>query len=148
MYKSKSWTLGSFYDAPNENEIVVYRACDSAGASTYKWEYESNVDDQQGPNNNSYHNQTVLIKGFKMTVRWDWLPIVERVERTEWWFVCFLTSLWSTISWRWLSRIRGWSLLLPCTTYQCKLYRRRQHPDSEFLSGLSHHSNYCMCGGK
>ena len=143
MYKSKSWTLGSFYDAPNENEIVVYRPCDSASVSMYKWDYKSNVDDQQGPKNNSYHNQTVLIKGFKVTVRWDWLPIVQQVEMTEWWLVCFFTSLW-----RWLSRIRGWSLLLPCSTYQCKLYIGIDNIPTHCFSQVCPVTHYYMCRDK
>lgn len=111
VFKSKSWTLGSFYNGSQGDEILVHRGpCDRSGTDhtdlfMYDWECEINVDDQEGPQNNTYINQTVLIKGFKMTVRWDWLPVIQRAERTEWWFFCLLVSLWSVISRRWLSRI-------------------------------------------
>ena len=111
VFKSKSWTLGSFYHGTHGNEILIHRqSChssgtDTTGASMYHWECETNVDNPVSPGNNAYLNQTVLLKGFKMTVRWDWLPIVEHAERTEWWLVCFFTSLWSTILQRWLSPV-------------------------------------------
>ena len=69
VYKSKSWTLGSFRDASKGSEILVTRPCDSTGISMYKWQYQSNVDDQQGPKNNFHFNQTVLVQGFNMTMR-------------------------------------------------------------------------------
>lgn len=106
VYKSKSWTLGSFYDGSPGKEILVdQQSCDSTGTSVYDWEYQFNVDHQQGPGNNCYVNQTVIIKGFKITVKWDWLPVVERAERAERWFSRTLASLWSTMNSRWLSRI-------------------------------------------
>ena len=104
VFKSRSWTLGSFSNGSRGEEILVHRLS-SDGSSSYRWECESSVDSPVPPTNNCYLNQTVLIKGFKMTVRWDWLPIIQRAEKAEWWLVCFLTSLWSTISRRWLSRI-------------------------------------------
>ena len=109
-FKSKSWTLGSFYDGSHGDKILAHQYFDSSGSdmtgsSSYRWECESNIDNPVSPRNNPYLNQTVLLKGFKVTVRWDWLPIVERAEGAEWWLVCFLSSLWSTILWRWLSQI-------------------------------------------
>ena len=108
VFKSKSWTLGSFHNGPHGGEILVHRQpCDGSNSTAtfmYDWECVTNLDDQEGPKNNPYTNQTVLIKGFRMTVRWDWLPIVERAEWADWWFACFLASLWSTISRR-LSRM-------------------------------------------
>lgn len=120
VFKSKSWALASFHDGLHGDKILVHRrSCDRSGADrtdsfNYHWECESNVDNPVPPRNNDYLNQTVLLKGFKMTARWDWFPIVEPAERAEWWFVCFLTSLWSTILRRWLSRIG--TCYSPCMT--------------------------------
>ena len=111
VFKSESWTLGSFHNGSCGDEILVHRRpCESSGndrpgSHRFHWECESNVDNPVSPRNNTYLNQTVLLKGFKMTVRWDWLPIVERAEKTEWWLICFLVSLWSTILRQWLSRM-------------------------------------------
>ena len=108
VFKSNSWTLGSFHHGSHGEEILIHRrSCDRAGFSTYHWKSESNVDNPVPPRNNDYLNQAVFLKGFKVTVRWNWLPMVERAEKTEWWLwlICFLTSLWSTISQRWLSRV-------------------------------------------
>ena len=108
VFKSNSWTLGSFFNGSCGDKILVHRRPDGGSGNDslpYHWQCQTNVDDQQGPKNNHYPNQTVLIKGFKMTVRWDWLPIIQRAEMAEWWLVCFLTSLWWTISRQWLSRI-------------------------------------------
>ena len=109
VFKSKSWILGSFHNGSHGDKILVYRKpCDSSNSTAtfmYEWECETNLDDQEGPHNNPYMNQAVLIKGFRMTVRWDWLPIVERAERVDWWLACFLASLWSTVSRWWLGRV-------------------------------------------
>ena len=104
VFKSTSWTLGSFFNRSRDEEILVHRrSC--AGSFSYHWVCETDMDNPVPPINNCYLNQTVLIRGFKMTVRWDWLPIIQRAEKAEWWLVCFLTSLRLTISRRWLSRI-------------------------------------------
>ena len=106
VFKSKSWTLGSFHNGSHGDKIFIHRrSCDTSGSSIYHWKGESNVDSPVPPTNNAYLNQTVLLKGFKVTVRWDWLPIVERAERTEWWVTSFLASLWSTISQGWLPQV-------------------------------------------
>ena len=144
VYKSRSWTLGSFYDGSKDDEILVYRSGDNTSNSEYKWKYQSNVDDQQGPKNNPYLNQAVLVKGFKMTVRWR-LHIVERVERPEWLFICILASLWSAVSWQWLNRIRECCSLIMCGLSMQIVHRHRKRPDSTFLPGLRCYSHYCMC---
>ena len=106
VFKSNSWTLGSFHNGSHGERVFIRRQfCDNSGSSVYRWKCESNVDNPVPPRINAYLNQTVLLKGFKMTVRWNWLPIVERVERSEWWLVCFLVSLWSAISQQWLPRV-------------------------------------------
>ena len=125
VFRSKSWTLASFHNGSHGDKILVHRracdsfGCDRIGSSRYHWECESNVDNPVPPRNNAYLNQTVLLKGFKMTVRWDWLPIVERAEKIEWWFICFLASLWSAILRGWLSRIGVW-FLFPWNPHQHK----------------------------
>ena len=150
VFKSKSWTLGSFYHGTRGNEILIHRrpchssGTDTTGASMYHWECETNVDNPVSPGNNAYLNQTVLLKGFKMTVRWDWLPIVERAERTEWWLVCFFTSLWSTILQRWLSPVGELYSLCHRKLQHKPVHSHQLHPVSEFISGLYCYSDHCM----
>ena len=103
-YKTKTWTLGSFYDGSLGGKILVHRQSHD-GTAMYRWQYQFNVDDQQGPGNNCDVNQTVLMKGFKITVRWDWFPVIERVERSERWFARVLAPLWLIRKFRkWLSQ--------------------------------------------
>ena len=115
MYKSKSWTLGSFCDASRKSEILVTRPCNSAGISIYKWKYQSNVDDQQGPKDNFYFNQTVLVQGFKMTMRKGWLPWS---EWSEWWFARILAKLCLVVSQQWLTRISALCVFMLRNTHQ------------------------------
>ena len=106
VFRSKSWTLGSFYKGSNDCAILVNQLPrGSPDPFMYDWVCEVNMDDKEGPKNNDYLNQTVLIKGFKITMRWDWLPVVERLGGNEWWFISFLASLWSAVLLRWLRRI-------------------------------------------
>ena len=118
MYKSKSWTLGSFYGASKGSEILVTRPCDSAGISMYKWQYQSNVDDQQGPEGNSYLNQTVLVQGFKMTTRKGWLPVDEWSEWSDWWFARILAKLCLAMSPQWLTRTSALCVFVLWKTHQ------------------------------
>ncbi|KAG6369265.1 hypothetical protein JVT61DRAFT_15509 [Boletus reticuloceps] len=105
-YKTKTWTLGSFYDGSSGGEIHVNRQ-PRDDTPEYVWTCEFNVDDQQGPGNNSDVNQTVLIKGFKITARQDWFRKIERVQRPEWWFARVFTAVWPIRkSWKWLSRTK------------------------------------------
>ena len=77
VVKSKSWTLGSFYNGSHGSEILVRRSSSNGnGTFTYQWVSETNVDNQQGPQNNHYLNQTVLLKGFKIMRRGGWLPSI------------------------------------------------------------------------
>ena len=147
VYKSKSWTLGSFEKGTPGKEILVQRqSCNDSGTdSTYEWKYEINVVPQQGPGNNYYVNQTVLIKGFKMTVMWGLLPIVEQVEKTRWWITNFFLSLWSTFSQRWLSPVgKQCSHVVKHLSTQT-VYSHRLLPVSELFSGLYRCLEYCMC---
>ncbi|KAG9316997.1 hypothetical protein JVU11DRAFT_1177 [Chiua virens] len=83
MYKTKAWTLGAFSDGFSDGEIYVDRQSDT---DPYKWECSFTMDHQQAPQNNSIPNQTVFIKGFKITVNPDLLRVLERVqvERPRW----------------------------------------------------------------
>ena len=84
VYKSKSWTLGSFYGGHRGGEILVHRrSSHSTGTFTYHWESDVNMDCQMGPENNDYLNQTVLMNGFKITMRAYLLPIVEWAEWSQ-----------------------------------------------------------------
>ena len=147
MYKSKSWTLGSFRGESRGKEILVYRQpSDSSNnsSSMYEWQYQINVDDQQGPKSNSYINQTVLIKGFKMTRQKGAFPIVEWAEGTEWWFARALAKLCSImLRQRWLTRTSGLCSHVMDHLSLRSLYSHRLHPIPEFLSGPYHCSDYC-----
>ncbi|KAH0828722.1 hypothetical protein J3R83DRAFT_3133 [Lanmaoa asiatica] len=66
LYKTRSWTLGSFHKGSLGEKILVDR--NVTGGEAYKWMPAFEVDYRPGPQNNSYENQTVLIKGFRMTV--------------------------------------------------------------------------------
>ncbi|KAF8123155.1 CHAT domain-containing protein [Boletus edulis] len=104
-YKTKTWTLGSFYEGSPGKDILVHR--ESGENSVYKWEYQFNVDHRRGPGNNDNDNQTVLIQGFRITVRWDWFRMIERVERPERWFARVLATFWPIRkSLRWLSQTK------------------------------------------
>ena len=110
VYRSKSWTLGSFERGTPDKKILVHRqSCDSSRTGPmYEWNYEINVVHKQGPANNSYVNQTVFIKGFNMTVRRGSLPIVEWAERTQSWFSRVLIALCSTLlREEWMTQTRG-----------------------------------------
>ena len=77
VVKSKSWTLGSFCNGSGGSEIFVRRSSSNVnGTFTYQWVSETNVDNQQGPQNNHYLNQTVLLKGFKIMRKGGWLPSI------------------------------------------------------------------------
>ena len=79
MYKTREFTLASFNTAHDDGKMLVQRQ----DAGTYKWDCEFQVYCQPGPQNNKYENQTIVIKGFRMTVRWSWLAVIERVTRSE-----------------------------------------------------------------
>ena len=103
VVKSKSWTLGSFSNGSDGSEILVRRRSNDGDSSNgadhfmYHWVCAVNVDDQDGPQNNNYVNQTVFIKGFRMTVRGGWFPIVELAEWSDSWFARVLASVCSTL---------------------------------------------------
>ena len=78
MVKSKSWTSGSFHYGFRGSKIFVHRQLCGDSVS-YDWICEAGVDDPVTPINNSYLNQTVFIKGFKMTVR------TRGAEKATWW---------------------------------------------------------------
>ena len=103
VVKSKSWTLGSFYNGSPGSEILVQRRSSGGDSSNgtddfmYDWVCAVNVDDQDGPQNNNYVNQTVLIKGFRMTVKEGLFPPVELGEWGDSWFARVLASICSTL---------------------------------------------------
>ena len=103
VVKSKSWTLGSFYNGSDGSEILVRRwssgghSSDGTDPFMYDWVCEANVDDREGPQNNNYVNQTVLIKGFTMTLREGLFPIVELAEWSDSWFARILARMCSTL---------------------------------------------------
>ena len=103
VVKSKSWTLGSFSNGSDDSEILVRRRSSGGDSSNgtdhfmYNWVCAVNVDDRDGPQNNNYVNQTVFIKGFRMTVKGGWFPIVEFAEWSDWWFARVLASMCSTL---------------------------------------------------
>lgn len=139
VYKSKSWTLGSFQNGSCGKEILVYRRpFDSPGTScsTYEWQYQINVDDQQGPTSNSYVNQTVLIQGFQMTVRRGWLPVVEWGEWSDSWFTRALAKMFSAVLWQqWVTRTsKSCSCVMEYFSTRI-MDSHRLHPISEFISG-------------
>lgn len=86
MYKTREFALGSFSTGHPGGRILVEqqdKQDSHPNAGTYKWTCAFEVYYQAGPQNNYYENQTVLIKGFRMSVRWSWLAVVERVTRAE-----------------------------------------------------------------
>ena len=103
VVKSKSWTLGSFYNGSHGSEIFVHRQSrggDSSGGTDpfmYEWVCEVNVDDRDGPQHNNYVNQTVLIKGFRMTVREGLFPPVQLEGWGNSWFARALASMCLTL---------------------------------------------------
>ena len=98
VFKSKSWTLGSFYGGYRGAEIVVYRRSSrDTGTFMHYWEYETNVHAKQGPPDNNYYNQTVLISAFKLTSRNGWLPVVERVAQSMQSFPYVLAKMTSSL---------------------------------------------------
>ena len=111
VVKSKSWTLGSFHNGSDGRKILVHR-CSSGGDSNggtdpfmYDWVCEVNVDDQEGPRNNNYVNQAVLIKGFRMTVKEGLFPSAELGGWGDSWFARVLGSVYSTLLGRpWVTR--------------------------------------------
>jgi len=96
VYTTSSWTLASFYKGWDGGEIRVAHHHEKPGpeTKTYKWRSQFEADFQPGPNNNRYENQTVLIKGFKMTVRWAGkLTVVEHVAGWQSTFASFGATL-------------------------------------------------------
>ncbi|KAH0836403.1 hypothetical protein J3R83DRAFT_8003 [Lanmaoa asiatica] len=69
LHKTRSWTLGSFYKGFPGGEILVSHH--TTGSEAYNWTSAFEMDFQPGPRNNKYENQTIFIKGFRMTVRWN-----------------------------------------------------------------------------
>lgn len=71
VYTTRSWTLASFDKGLLDGEILVEQHNGEPGheMGAYKWGCAFQTDFRPGPKNNRYENQTVLIKGFKMTVR-------------------------------------------------------------------------------
>ncbi|KAG9309119.1 hypothetical protein JVU11DRAFT_11014 [Chiua virens] len=104
VYTTKAWTLGAFYNGfLGGNITVCHRPPDDT--HKYKWLYPFNVDHRQSPKDNRDINQTVFIKGFKMTVRWKWLPVVQELHKTERRFARVLATLRSIMRSReWLFR--------------------------------------------
>ena len=93
VFKSKSWALGAFSRGSDGREILVHRR--SCGDSfSYRWESELNVDNPVTPINNSYLNQAVFIKGFKMTVR------TQGAKKAQQWPM------------NWMSRVGEWCSLV------------------------------------
>ena len=159
VVKSKSWTLGSFYNGLDGCEILVRRRSSGDGIDpcTYKWMYEVNVDDQQGPQNNNYVNQTVIIKGFKLTMWNGWLPIVEMMGSSTLASARTLAGITSDLlrypsSWVKRTGKSYFDVVKPSSTqivHSCGLFpvsARRSVP--EIISGLYHFSDYCMCKDK
>lgn len=141
--KQKTWTLESFYDGSPGGKILVHRQSHD-GAVVYRWQYQFNVDDQQGPGNNCDVNQTVLIKGFKITVRWDWFPMIERVERSERWFTRF-APLWLIRRFRkWLSQTSE-SCCHGACGYQCESSTGIEYFPARNLSQVCAISRIAMC---
>ncbi|KAG6369268.1 hypothetical protein JVT61DRAFT_15513 [Boletus reticuloceps] len=105
-YKTKTWTLGSFYEGLPGKEILVHQQS-GENTTVYRWEHQFNVHHRQGPGDNDGDNQTVLVQGFRITMRWDWLRMIERVERPERWFARVLATFWPIRkSLRWLSQTK------------------------------------------
>ncbi|KAI9455531.1 hypothetical protein HD554DRAFT_2042764 [Boletus coccyginus] len=78
VYTARSWTLASFDKGLPGRGILVEQPHGETGA--YKWTCAFQADCRPGPRDNRYENQTVLIKGFKMTVRLAGkLTVVEHV---------------------------------------------------------------------
>ena len=161
VVKSKSWTLGSFYSGLDGCEILVRRRSsggdsnDHTGPCMYQWVHELNVDDQQGPQNNSYFNQTVFINGFRMTVREGLFPLVELGEWGDSWFARVLASICSTLlRGPWVTRAsKSYSDVREHLSTQTAYSRRTQpvserHSVSEFLAGLYRYSGRYTCTDK
>ncbi|KAG9308485.1 hypothetical protein JVU11DRAFT_11829 [Chiua virens] len=92
VYKTKSWTLGSFDHGASGKKIHVYPEDDSAPVA-FRWVSAFHTDSQQAPKGNNHLNQAVFIKGFKITVRDEKLLNLECLERPEGWFAHILNKL-------------------------------------------------------
>ena len=79
MYKTRDFTLASFSKAGDSDGKMLVEP----DIGTFKWTCASETYSRTSPPDNKYENQTVLIKGFRMTVRWSWLAVIERVTRSQ-----------------------------------------------------------------
>ena len=84
-YKACDFTLASFNTGHLDGKMLVEKQDKQPGhdTGTYIWTCAFEAYCRTGLQNNKYENQTIVIKGFRMTVRWSWLAVIEHVTRSE-----------------------------------------------------------------
>ena len=144
MYKTRDFILTSFNTGRPNQEMHVK-------SGKYEWKCGFTVYSRTSPPSNKYENQTILIKGFRMTVRWS-LPVVEQVTQapsqiSRWIasLIAFLAALlqvvFDTLS-KWLSRTSElFYYVAPKILTGCS---RRAH--STFNSGWYFYFTYLILG--
>lgn len=108
-YKSRHFTLASFNTGHPRGKMLVKRK-DGRDAGMYQWDCAFTVDSRTSLENNKYENQTIFIKGFRMTVRWSCLPVIERVTQAEsGWIAFHVATLFAFLEvlYKLLSRLSG-----------------------------------------